>query len=770
MSQKSVFTISENPRSLLISNGIIGIEFNKPNFGFLGISNALSGGSFSRRERGLGARFSIYGPSTQEARGDLWQANFRDEEGQEAIITNNTPCNCSSTIEKSSDGNKLKVCLSWKNIDLPKEKGKVNVNVFLTVIKSSPLTYWKINIKNRSTKYGLWTITFPQLAYFRANSEDPQNEYLTVPDTWGILVKDPSHAGELFMRPFRHVWGMEPSALDVYPQHGRTMQFLAYYYDECGLYIATHDSRAYVKRLGVYSDSHTGTLTFQIVNYPEDMSIAGNSYQTPYDAVIGIFKGDWYDAAKIYREWALKNAEWCKKGPLSLRDDIPDWLKNNDLWCTPSLDEWGEPDKVVTDVTRFKNFFGVSVALHWYNWFDKPFDITYPDYFPREGFEQGVKKLHDAGVRVLPYMSGRLFNPDSDSWTNEGAERYTAKNVAPRVGRKTLYNYLEAYGPDSKLAVMCPYTKYWQDRYADIIARLAEKYDIDGVYLDQIAAAPPNLCFDSKHGHSLGGGNYWVEGYNKLLENIHNKARSKKHDLVLVTEANAEPYMGNMDGHLTICNCCPELDCNPLKGNIIVPLFPAVYGGYSINFGRFLFREDIDDTVQFVTKLAQMFLFGSQLGWFGLHTHHELLEKNEESADYMKKLAQCRGLARKFLVFGEMLRPPQPNNKLPEISTSWGFTSAGTPHIIKMPAVLASAWRAEDGSVGIISTNVSTSPQPIIYSIDATEYNLPESRSYKVIRILEKEKVEIANFTTSTFTITDIIPSRNVVIFEIIAG
>ena len=239
---------------------------------------------------------------------------------------------------------------------------------------------------------------------------------------------------------------------------------------------------------------------------------------------------------------------------------------------------------------------------------------------------------------------------------------------------------------------------------------------------------------------------------------------------MIVTEANAEPYMGNMDGHLTICNCCAELDCNPLKGNIIVPLFPAVYGGYSINFGRFLFKEDINDTVPFVTKLAQMFLFGSQLGWFGLHTHHELLEKNRETANYMKKLAKCRGLARKFLVFGEMLRPPHSDNKLPEISTSWGFTSAGTPHIIKMPAVLASAWRAEDGSLGIISTNVSTSPQSVIYTIDAHKYHLPESRSYTITRITEKEKVEIAKSTTSTFRINDIIPSRNVVIFEIIAG
>ena len=40
---------------------------------------------------------------------------------------------------------------------------------------------------------------------------------------------------------------------------------------------------------------------------------------------------------------------------------------------------------------------------------------------------------------------------------------------------------------------------------------------VKGVYIDQIAAAAPTLCFDKSHGHPLGGGHWWTEGYWKLL-------------------------------------------------------------------------------------------------------------------------------------------------------------------------------------------------------------------------------------------------------------
>jgi hypothetical protein len=42
-----------------------------------------------------------------------------------------------------------------------------------------------------------------------------------------------------------------------------------------------------------------------------------------YNLALGSFKGDWYDATNLYREWSL-HQNWAN--PLYKRDDVPEWL------------------------------------------------------------------------------------------------------------------------------------------------------------------------------------------------------------------------------------------------------------------------------------------------------------------------------------------------------------------------------------------------------------------------------------------------------------
>lgn len=37
---------------------------------------------------------------------------------------------------------------------------------------------------------------------------------------------------------------------------------------------------------------------------------------------------------------------------------------------------------------------------------------------------------------------------------------------------------------------------------------------------DQVGSAIPKLCWDSSHGHTLGGGNFWVTGYQAMMDAI----------------------------------------------------------------------------------------------------------------------------------------------------------------------------------------------------------------------------------------------------------
>jgi hypothetical protein len=238
-----------------------------------------------------------------------------------------------------------------------------------------------------------------------------------------------------------------------------------------------------------------------------------------------------------------------------------------------------------------------------------------------------------------------------------------------------------------------------------------------------------------------------------LLEKTRRSARAKNSQMIMTTESNAEPYMTNLDAYLM---------CNSTRGNLI-PLFPAVYSGYIITFGRYLLKEDLENSTAFIQKVGQMFVFGAQLGWFGLY---EILEdKYRPEAEYLRKLAKCYSLARKYLVFGKMLKPPVLETESMEISSKWNVF--GTAQEVRLPAVLSSAWRAEDGTVGLVLTNTSTSSQVVSYLINAKEYGLSKGIKYVVSNLTDKGESIVATYNTYEFRVKEILPGRSALVIQI---
>ena len=374
----------------------------------------------------------------------------------------------------------------------------------------------------------------------------------------------------------------------------------------------------------------------------------------------------------------------------------------------------GEAASVVPGVLRFADYFKVPIAVHWYGWHQIPFDDSYPEYLPpKEGFKEGVAQLQEAGVRVIPYINGRLFDPRTDSWKNEGAAAFCALN--PR-GEK----YVEVYGQSPPLTPMCPKTPYWQEKVASIVERLVDEYGVDGVYIDQIGAAPAKLCFNPSHPHPLGGGHYWVEGYREMLEKVRSRVRRKNPAAVLVTEDAAEPYTGLLDGYL-MCNQTLEA---------MVPAYPAVYGGVNLTFGRRILPEDAQERWPFVVKIAQMFVFGAQMGWLG-----PWILDFPQVAEYLKVLAQVRFRGVKYLAGGELVHPPSLDvSNLSLISTQWRLWNK--TQRVDVPAVLCSAWRAQDGALGIVTTNLSETSQAFRWALDPSVHAIARAaRGWQIDRI-----------------------------------
>jgi hypothetical protein len=627
--------------------------------------------------------------------GTLWQLELRGKTGDTFTVDNTVRCKTSSTKEAEL------LVLLWSGIDLPGEEGALDVQVTIELPPSSQLSFWTITVENRSESWGIWVVDFPYISGIKA-----EGAKLAYPQFLGRLV-------EL------------PEALPIkttYPSSSATMQFSAVIRGSKGLYLAAYDPGCFYKEF-LYEVG----MNYRMRNFPEEMGLPGKDFTLPYKAVVGVFEGDWVDAAKIYREWATEQ-RWCSKGNLSERKDIPSWFKEISVWFV------GGPSE---NMIKLREFLDVPVAFHWYNWHQIPFDKFYPDYFPpKEGFEDKVQELHKARIKVMPYINARLWDTASKSWQSENPEPYTTKN-------SELEKYIEHWANQNH-SVMCPYTEFWQRKVSEIVRRLVGEYKVDGVYLDQIASMLPVLCFDESHAHPVGGGNYWVEGYRRLVERAREEAREINPDAILTTEDHAEPFLDVFDGLLT-CNSvfiAPEL----------IPLFNLVYSGYMITFGRY-------DGKAFAMKNAQMFLWGTQLGWFGA----DVLSVNSPEARYLRELAHAFSAARRFLLFGEMLRPPEIEGDNPKLSALW--REGQRP--VEMPAVGCTAWRAPDGSLALAITNCDSKSHSIRYEIDVTDYGLPANARYRTRKIAGNVEEEESLYDVERITKEHDLPGMSVLVLEI---
>ena len=158
-----------------------------------------------------------------------------------------------------------------------------------------PLSYWSVEMSDYDGAK-VKELIFPYLTNIKAFT----NEEIVLSDWTGALYKNPRATQKslsLFKRNHKH----------------QAMQLSAIYGDEpSGLYIATNDTESYGKNFLV--EFREALTDYQMINIL-DVASDKTSYKPSYDFILGTLHGDWYDAALIYREWALQQ-EWVKNSRL----------------------------------------------------------------------------------------------------------------------------------------------------------------------------------------------------------------------------------------------------------------------------------------------------------------------------------------------------------------------------------------------------------------------------------------------------------------------
>ncbi|MBM4086148.1 MAG: hypothetical protein FJ272_15300, partial [Planctomycetes bacterium] len=206
--------------------------------------------------------------------------------------------------ERSADGG-LRLKWEWRDVAVGDDKLRVRVTAALAA--SDPLTRWRIEVENPSQRFGLWEVDFPVVAGIGKKRTSPESDFLALPFKSGMLVPDPGQGAEYSQG---------------YPGEA-AMQFLPYWHGRSGLFMAAYDPAANLKEIKVAS-ADDETVEYRLSHLVPDCDAPGKGFALPYDAILGVFDGDWYDAAKLYRRWALQQP-WCPKKPLAANEDIPKW-------------------------------------------------------------------------------------------------------------------------------------------------------------------------------------------------------------------------------------------------------------------------------------------------------------------------------------------------------------------------------------------------------------------------------------------------------------
>jgi hypothetical protein len=621
----------------------------------------------------------------------------------------------------------------WKSVSIKRpenclvlnwETENLKVELHGRLDEENSAIYWGMKVENEDENWSIMDVVFPQVSVADLGAEG----CVFFPRGPGEVQKN------LWNRSFRHS--------GLYPEPWTVMQFVSAYNEKTGIYVATHDPNASAKEITIESRPEDKSVVFTFDHPAENMGIGGNDFTLSGHAVWKLLRGDWYDSAMIYRDWLKKEARWFPEIGTNGRSDTPEWMRELCVWATTG----GNAEQVVPRVKRFAEYMGVPVGFHWYNWHQIPFDNDYPHYFPvTDGFAEGVQDLQKAGIFVMPYINGRLWDTH-----DKGTEDYQFTSVALPAATKDekgepyieMYGSKEADGSPVKFAVMCPSTELWQNRIRDISLRLINEYKVNSVYIDQVSAMSPKLCLDKTHGHPLGGGHWWVEGYWKMLQSIRD---AMPNDRMLTTECNAEPYIRWFDGYLSWT----------WQHDGQVPAFPAVYAGAIQNFGR-AYRGGETGDLALRMKAGQQLVFGEQIGWIDPGVIDQ-----KENAEFMRQIVQLRWHLRRYFYAGEMLRPPKLIGNIPDVKADWQWVGEWW---VTTPAVLTGAWKLpQDDKLVLIFVNVSDETVHAKIDFNPTEYGIVGKEVKITTKGTEEISVDLKKLDNEL-----IFPSRTVCAYEMI--
>ncbi len=640
----------------------------------------------------------------------LFVARLRDQGGESIYINSTSAEECQVTDDY--------IVYKGFGDELPALTAKM-------MITADDAISWQVAIDSVPQEYALEWVEFPKICLPRLIDNDARGGKILFPYNEGMIVTDetalPRYEPEF---PSSGAYFMFPNMV--------CSQFMAYLFDDIGLYIGAHDPKRGLKCVDFYQNNEGVALQIRLYSGAN----FGEGFESDFPIVWSACSSEWKSPAQLYRAWFENNLP-PRVVPIKQNKTLPKWYEQAPVVVTYPVRGIHDMDKMEPNelfpyvnalpvLNKIKSDTGchiMALLMHWEGTAPWAPPYVWPPYGGEGAFNEFKDALHKNGDLLGVYCSGFGYTSQSTLIKSYNCEeKIKEENVLegvchsprnqPELGR-TCTPY-QRYGYD-----ICPVSKRGREILDEAYTPLFENGIDYAQILDQNHGGGQYMCYAREHGHPPMPGEWMTSAMQKLLSQWNSSAPNM---IFGCESAAAEPFIGNL---LMSDN---RFELNYPFGTP-VPLYAYLYHEYIRNFmGNQCgcpFEPSVD-TLRY--RLAYSFSIGDIMTLIiapngELMTHwgtHDF----EHSPNMEKTMLFIRNVmkfyndgAKKYLYSGKMSYSLDIKCEEIDIPMFRGRDFA------RLPRLLSSTWEAEGAKTAYIVVNPED--VPVSFQIEGESYECP---------------------------------------------
>ena len=577
---------------------------------------------------------------------------------------------------------------------------------------------WRISA-TPTEGWALYATDFPRLALTTAIGRTGRDDAVLAGNGHSGILRNPG--GPRFNpkdpRPVRaaayrrsRVYGLQPGSLAA--------QFLTFWDATAGFYCACEDGNGTAKDVEFVLGEAGFDFRWRRFDYSETKD------RQDYDIVMSAFDGDgarpvdWYDAADLYKKWALTQ-RWCRT-PLKRRADLPDWMKDAPAlltFCRP----WVENPKAIHDF--FADYWtarhpGVPVVAGLVGW-EKHGEWVSLDYFPMHPSDAVTRAtmadLKTFNAHPWPWPSGHWWTltrgrrPDGTfrlDFRNDFVRQDGPAMSCVRRDGVTLNTDTPDWLAGGERACLCPGSASARDFWTKNVCLELVKRGAEMIQVDQDTGAHVPECWSTRHGHKPGEGLWKTTDMRLQFEEAIAAARRIEPGFVLSFEEPNEHFLDML--FLQDYRNCRFAFMNQYDWEW-ADVFGYLYHEYVA-----LFQTDVSNGNSFWWTHAAV---EGHMPYARFHDRELKFENafpGKTRAFLSRWVNLYHGEGRDWLAHGRHVRPPQVNCRT--VRYVHDFRGEGTART-DMPAVFCAAYESLDGRRALVFGNATSERQDVAYRL-----------------------------------------------------